>query len=248
MTIARGPMRPEKTAVLVAKKIVSDIQAHGKIVGDRLPSEKLMLENYKIGRGTLRESLRFLELQGVITLKPGPGGGPVVQDPDGSSIATALTLLLQFENAPFRTISEARAGLEPMMAQLAATRISEAQLAELAHSVEYMGDNIGDEAIFLATNRQFHRIIAHGSGNKMFGYLVDSLLGMLDGSAIGFDYPEHRRAAVHGAHANLYEAIAARDPLASLSSMNEHITSYTRYAERKYPDLMESPVSWTVVS
>src|SRR5699024_9360354 len=144
MTASRVGMRPQKTAVLVAQKIVSDIQARGNIVGDRLPSERLMLENYQIGRGTLRESLRFLELQGVIMLKPGPGGGPVVQDPDGSSIATALTLLLQFENAPFRTISEARTGLEPMMAQLAASRINKEQLAELHSSVTTMSDNLKD--------------------------------------------------------------------------------------------------------
>ena len=246
MTASRVGMRPQKTAVLVAQKIVSDIQARGNIVGDRLPSERLMLENYQIGRGTLRESLRFLELQGVIMLKPGPGGGPVVQDPDGSSIATALTLLLQFENAPFRTISEARAGLEPMMAQLAATRMSDEQLAELAQSVELMGEEIDDEGVFLDMNREFHRIIAHGSGNKMFGYLVDSLLGMLDGSAIGFDYPEHRRIAVYKAHSGLYDAIAARDPLASSAAMNEHIAAYARYAERKFPDLLDAPVSWTV--
>lgn len=245
MTASRVGMRPQKTAVLVAQKIVADIQARGNIIGDRLPSERLMLENYQIGRGTLRESLRFLELQGVIMLKPGPGGGPVVQDPDGSSIATALTLLLQFENAPFRTISEARAGLEPMMAQLAANRMNDKQLSELGHNVERMGNNLGDESIFLDTNRQFHRVIAHGSGNKMFGYLVDSLLGMLDGSAIGFDYPEHRRIAVYEAHSHLYEALVARDPLASQESMSEHIASYARYAERKFPELMDAPVSWT---
>lgn len=246
MTTTTPQMRPQKTAVLVAQKIVADIQARGNVVGERLPSEKLMLEQYKIGRGTLRESLRFLELQGIIVLKPGPGGGPIVQDPDGSSLATALTLLLQFENAPFRTISEARAGLEPMMAQLAASRINKEQLAELHSSVTTMSDNLKDEAIFLETNRQFHRTIAHGSGNKMFGYLVDSILGMIDGTAIGFDYPEHRRSAVLEAHTKIYDAIAARDPNASLDSMNDHILAYARYAERKFPDLLDAPISWSV--
>lgn len=239
-------MRPQKTAVLVAKKIVADIQTRGNVVGERLPSEKLMLEQYKIGRGTLRESLRFLELQGIIVLKPGPGGGPIVQDPDGSSLATALTLLLQFENAPFRTIAEARSGLEPMMAQLAADRINKEQLAELEASLTSMSDNLTDENIFLTTNREFHRVIAHGSGNKMFGYLVESILGMLDGTAIGFDYPEHRRGAVLEAHTKIYNAIAARDASASLESMDEHIEAYSRYAERKFPDLLDAPISWTV--
>ncbi|WP_377010008.1 FadR/GntR family transcriptional regulator [Arthrobacter sp. GCM10027362] len=238
-------MRPQKTAVLVAQRIVADIQRRGNTVGDRLPPERAMLEEYQIGRGTLRESLRFLELQGVIALKPGPGGGPVVQQPDGSGLATALTLLLQFENAPFRTIAESRTGLEPMMAQLAAMRMSDAQIAELKYSVDHMGEHLGDEAEFLEMNKRFHDIIAHGSGNVMFGYLVESLLGMLDGSAIGIDYPEHRRGAVHAAHANIYEAIAARDPEASAAAMHDHIAAYAHYAERKFPELLDMPISWT---
>jgi GntR family transcriptional repressor for pyruvate dehydrogenase complex len=243
--MSQATLRPQKTAVLVAQRIVSDIQRRGNTVGDRLPSERVMLEEYNIGRGTLRESLRFLELQGVIALRPGPGGGPVVQQPDGSGLATALTLLLQFENAPFRTIAESRTALEPMMAQLAASRMSKEQLAELKYSVDHMGESLGDEAEFLEMNKRFHDIIAHGSGNVMFGYLVESLLGMLDGSAIGIDYPEHRRSAVHQAHASIYAAIAARDPEASATAMHEHIIAYARYAERKFPEVLDTPISWS---
>jgi len=239
-------LRPQKTAVLVAQRIVADIQRRGNKAGDRLPPERVMLEEYNIGRGTLRESLRFLELQGIIVLKPGPGGGPVVQQPDGSGLATALTLLLQFENAPFRTITEARTALEPMMAQLAATRMSDDQLAALKYSVDHMLDKVGDESVFLEMNKRFHDIIAHNSGNALFGHLIDTLLGMLDGTAIGVDYPEHRRMAVHKAHAAIYEALAARDPAAAASTMHDHILEYANYVERKFPEVLNTPISWTL--
>ncbi|WP_262106564.1 FadR/GntR family transcriptional regulator [Arthrobacter sp. Marseille-P9274] len=239
-------LRPQKTAVLVAKRIVADIQQRGNKPGDRLPPERVMLEEYNIGRGTLRESLRFLELQGIIVLKPGPGGGPVVQQPDGSGLATALTLLLQFENAPFRTITEARTALEPMMAQLAALRMGEEQLAELKYSVDHMLDKVGDESVFLEMNKRFHDIIAHNSGNALFGHLIDTLLGMLDGTAIGVDYPEHRRVAVHKAHAAIYEALAAKDPTAAASAMHDHIIEYANYVERKFPEVLNTPISWTL--
>ena len=71
--------RPQKTALIVAKRVVEDIYKSGQSAGDRLPPERVMLEHYGVGRGTLREALRFLELQGVLTLKPGPGGGPVIE-------------------------------------------------------------------------------------------------------------------------------------------------------------------------
>ena len=238
------PLRPMKTAMLVAQRIVADINERGNVIGDRLPPERAMLEKYDVGRGTLRESLRFLELQGVITLKPGPGGGPVVVQPDASSLATSLTLLLQFSQAPFRTIAEARLGLEPMMSQLAAERMSEESLAALKESVENMHENLGNQAIFLEENKRFHDVISHGSGNAMFGLLVDALLGILDGSAIGIDYPEPRRAAVHKAHLHIYKTIEARDPSAAAEAMRDHIREYVRYAEKKFPEVLDAPIVW----
>ena len=242
MSVANS--RPPKTAMLLAQQIVADINRRGNRVGDRLPPERLMLEEYNVGRGTLRESLRFLELQGVIRLRPGPGGGPVVQQPDSTALATSLTLLLQFENAPFRTIAESRVGLEPIMARLAAERMSEEQLADLKASVDTMKLHLGDQRVFLEENKRFHDVIAHGSGNAMFGYLVDALLDILDGSAIGIDYPEVRREAVQEAHAQIYESIAARDPLAATEAMSDHIDQYMRYAERKFPDVLDEPITW----
>ena len=233
--------------MLVAERIVADINRRGNQVGDRLPPERLMLETYNVGRGTLRESLRFLELQGVISLKPGPGGGPVVQQPDSSSLATSLTLLLQFANAPFRTVAEARLGLEPMMARLAAHRMSKEQLADLKASVDTMHEHLKDQEVFLEENKRFHDVIAHGSGNAMFGFLVDALLGILDGSAIGIDYPEVRRAAVHKAHLRIYETIEARDPAASAEAMLDHIAQYVKYAEKKFPDVLDAPIVWGTV-
>ncbi len=238
------PTRPQKTAMLLAQRIVGDINRRGNTVGDRLPPERVMLEEYEVGRGTLRESLRFLELQGVISLKPGPGGGPVVQQPDATSLATSLTLLLQFANAPFRTIAEARGGLEPMMAQLAAERMSDEQLLDLKASVETMEEHLDNQAVFLDENKRFHDVIARGSGNAMFGYLVDALLGILDGSAIGIDYPEVRRTAVHKAHLNIYEAIASRDAAQSAAAMEDHIAQYLKYAEKKFPDVLAAPITW----
>jgi DNA-binding FadR family transcriptional regulator len=231
----------------VAQRIVADINRRGNAAGDRLPPERAMLEEYSIGRGTLRESLRFLELQGIISLKPGPGGGPIVRHPDGSNLATALMLMLQFEKAEFRTIAEARAALEPMMAQLAAERMTAEQLAEVVRSVEVMAAKLDDQPTFLAENKKFHDLIAHGSGNAMFGVLVDALIGILDGSAIGIDYPRKRREGVLAAHTRICAALSERDPEASAETMRRHITEYVAYAERKFPEVLSAPVTWSAL-
>jgi DNA-binding FadR family transcriptional regulator len=55
----------------VVQRIINEI-AEGRLPpGSPLPREREMLDQYGVARGTLRESLRFLEIQGVITIKPG---------------------------------------------------------------------------------------------------------------------------------------------------------------------------------
>lgn len=242
--MSRRSNRPPKMAIIAAQQIVADINKRGNIPGDRLPPERTMLEQFQIGRGTLREALRFLELQGVIALKPGPGGGPIVQRPDSSSLETTLTLLLQFEHAPYRSIAESRLGLEPMMTRLAATRMSDELRAELTQSVDDMRARIDDQSVFLETNKQFHSVIAEGSENPMLGCLIDALLNLLDGSAIGVDYPERRRRAVVKAHQEIHDAIIAGDPDAAEAAMKSHIQEYLAYLDRTHPEALEWPIVW----
>lgn len=111
MPDARPTQRPPKAAMLVAQRIVRDVVRDNLQPGDLLLSEREMLHIYQTGRGTLREALRFLEFQGVIALKPGPRGGPVLQDPDSSHLASTVVLLMQMKKAPLRTIVQVRGGI-----------------------------------------------------------------------------------------------------------------------------------------
>ena len=246
--MAQTSLRPKKTALLVAQRIVSDIARGGHSVGDRLPPEHLMIEEYGVGRGVLRESLRFLELQGVISLKPGPGGGPVVQHPDSDVLATALTLLLQIEKATFRTIVEARTALEPMMARLAANRMSDTAIAELKINVDETRLHMNDPQKFHDEIERFHDLVAKGSGNQLFGHLISALLGILDGTAMGIDYPEKQRIASCTIHEDIYEAIAAHDTNRAQELMNVHIQAHARYTELEFKDVLDTPIQWNLLT
>jgi GntR family transcriptional regulator, transcriptional repressor for pyruvate dehydrogenase complex len=240
-------MRPQKTALIVAKRVVDDIHRSGKTVGDRLPPEKVMLETYEVGRGTLREALRYLELQGILTLKPGPGGGPVIETPDAAHLANSLLLLLQFTDAPFSMVVEARCDLEPIMARHAAERMTDVLMTRLSDSVDQMRSNLGDREVFLATNREFHEVIAWGSANSMYGFLIDALVGIVDGTRMGVDYPGERRKAILAAHERILTALLAHDGDASQAAMAEHMREFVKYMERRYADVLRRTVSWDTI-
>jgi GntR family transcriptional regulator, transcriptional repressor for pyruvate dehydrogenase complex len=243
-SITARDRRPPKTAMLVAQRIVRDVVRSHMSPGDLLPPERVMLEKYATGRGTLREALRLLEFQGVISLKPGPGGGPVLQTPTASHLASTLMLLMQLNKAPYHVIVEVRNAIEPVISELAATQISDASLTELAATVEQMRTEIDDRDLFLEANSRFHDVIAWSSGNVLFAYIVDSLLGILDGTVLGIDYPRDRRTAIVKAHEEIYRALAAHDPEAAKETMRRHIEEYTKYAKKKFPSVLDETITW----
>jgi DNA-binding FadR family transcriptional regulator len=61
---------------------------------------------------------------------------------------------------------------------------------------------------------------------------------------IGIDYPAHRRAAIVKAHEEIHVALSNRDPAASEQRMREHIDAYTKYAQKKFPDLLNQTITW----
>jgi GntR family transcriptional regulator, transcriptional repressor for pyruvate dehydrogenase complex len=233
-----------KAAILIAQRIVRDIISAGMKTGELLPPERVMLENYAAGRGTLREALRLLEFQGVISLKPGPGGGPVLLSPAATNLAGSMMLFMQLNHAPFRASVEVRSAFEPMISQFAAQRMSDDQLGELGDTIKSMRADLDDRDQFLESSKRFHSIIAWSSGNVLFGYLIDSLLDILEGTVTDVGYASQHGAAVLKAHEEIYEALAERDAQASEHRMSEHLDAYVQYARTRIPDVLDQTVTW----
>ena len=106
----------------MARMIVEDIVESGREPGDALEPESLMLERFGISRASLREALRILETQGLITIKPGPRGGPSVAPVSSIDFGRMATLFFQVMHVTLGDVLEARLVIEPVMARMAAER------------------------------------------------------------------------------------------------------------------------------
>lgn len=142
--VERVPMHLDTLKVPRASELVAD-RLRSLIVdgvaqqGSTLPPEKDLVVQLGVSRATLREALRILEAEGLIVTKTGPRGGIMVQRPGSANLTRSLSLLLQLEETPFAVILEARRLLEPLCANLGATRITPEELNELEESLQRMG-------------------------------------------------------------------------------------------------------------
>jgi DNA-binding FadR family transcriptional regulator len=240
---AANKHRPRKTATLLAQRIVSEIADRNLEPGTALPPEREMLEEYGVARGTLREALRFLEIQGVITIKTGPGGGPIVARPESRHFASVIAMLLQLSHTSFRSVLEARSVLEPALARMAAQRIDDASIERLKESVRIMEEHVDDDR-FLEENQRFHSIIAEAAGNTVFALIMTSLNWIADATPLAVEYPPETRKAICKEHRRIVSAIAARDPERAAAAMAVHIGDFQGYLERRYPQVVDAPLRW----
>lgn len=236
--------RSIKTSERVARDLVNHIVENDLAEGTKLPNEKQLVEAFEVGRTTLREALRLLETRGVITVRPGPGGGPIVRRPRGDDLREGLTLILQFSGGSLKDVLDARTALEPMMARLAAECITDEQLDELSASVQRMRDGSGDHEIFLSENQFFHTTIADLTGSGVLRAFNDTLKSIADGVVVGVEYTTRRRLAVATAHEKVVDALRTRDPDAAAEAMRTHVGEAGDFWKRKYPELISRPVRW----
>jgi DNA-binding FadR family transcriptional regulator len=234
--------------MVVAQRIVQEIARNRYPPGAQMPSETDMLAQYEVGRETLRQALRFLEINGVIEMKIGPGGGPVVKQPDATALAGTMTLFLQLYGTNFDAIVQVRELLEPSVAALAASRATDEEIAGLRASLGAMEAGIDDEADFLTANDDFHRRVAFASGNTVFALLLASLHWITDGKPVGVDYPAEHRRSILQAHHSIFAAIASRNPGAASEAVQAHNERYKRYLRRYYPNVLTTRLQWSEVT
>lgn len=237
--------RSAKTSERIARELANYIVDKELQPGTMLPTERDMIESLGVGRTTLREALRLLETRGVITIKSGPRGGPMVRRPRPSDLSEALTLILQFEKSSLREVMEARVGLEPTIARLAAAHIQDEQVADLQKSVDMMMSELGNHDVFLDENQRFHSLIADVAGNVVLGVFTETLQTVADGALIGVHYTPNRRRAVAQAHQRIVDALREKDADAAAAAMSVHLHEAEVYWARKYSELVSKPVRWT---
>jgi DNA-binding FadR family transcriptional regulator len=224
----------------ISAALIEHILEDGLKPGDALGTEADLVAEYEVSRPTLREGLRMLEAQGVVSLRPGPGGGATVSRPSIDSLAHAFSVFLYLQNVPFGMVLKAREIIEPALAHETALHGSEADFAEMAASIERMRGTANQDA-FLNENRLFHEVIARASRNPVLESFWSAISLLASGEQHGISYSFGNRMHVVEAHEAILQACRARQPAAAASRMAAHVGELEHLVRRRYHALLEEP-------
>jgi GntR family transcriptional regulator, transcriptional repressor for pyruvate dehydrogenase complex len=242
LAIATQPLRASKVSHMVASAIVEDIVSQNLQPGDRLAAEAAMLRRFKVGRASIREGLRLLETYGVISIRPGQNGGPLVAAADPTNLGRTLALFLRLSGATYRDLIEARLVIEPVMARLAAERQDEEQLGELR---EAMNEEAANSEIASDLGTGFHQTISGASGNPVLDLLGRSLrvlyAGRLHQRGL---FPPEARSTVQDVHEEIGDAVFAGDGDRAERLMKQHMIELAALQSERTPWFMDERISW----
>jgi GntR family transcriptional regulator, transcriptional repressor for pyruvate dehydrogenase complex len=247
-TERRGPIvtgrRTEKIAEAVAREIICDIKRQDLQAGAMLPHEGMMLERYDIGRGSLREALRILEVNGLVTIKTGPNGGPVVAAHDPRNFGQMTTLHLQSIGATYRELLDARAEYEALLARKAAEREDDEGARGVRRAMEHARESSPDDVAYAASTSGFHSAVCDAGRNLVIALAAKSIQSIWSQHVTKVLFGPEGRAEVHRQHEAITQAIESQNARRAERLMRAHMQHYQDYCETLYRARMDDIVDW----
>ena len=172
MEHARLREKPQRIADELRRLIVSGELSEG----DSLGHEPELIERFGVSRPSLREALRILEAEGLISVVRGMLGGVVVHEPDGRMTARTAALVLQARNVSLADVHEARSLLEPTAVRVVASlRSRRSAVSELRRLIDDQMQVISDPEAFGRANARFHERLVALAGNQTLSIVAEML-------------------------------------------------------------------------
>jgi GntR family transcriptional regulator, transcriptional repressor for pyruvate dehydrogenase complex len=241
----REARRRAKISQIVAAEIVRFVVDEQLREGDRLPTESEMLEQFGVGRGSLREALRLLEAYGLISIRQGQNGGPVLATLRAEDVARTLSFYFHLTGATYAELIEARLIIEPVMARLAAERQHPEQMAQLRATTEREQTASLDDPEYLACADEFHYMVSGMSGNRVLDLLGRALRTMFQERVQhGSVLPEESRRQNRKVHRQISDAILAGQGAKAERLMVRHLADLAEALDSRMPHFSGDRITW----
>jgi DNA-binding FadR family transcriptional regulator len=220
-------VRVQRAYEQVADQLRELIVSGQVALGERLPPELALAQQFGVSRPTIREALRVLAAQNLIRTSKGVNGGSFVTRPTVDHISTFLRsgidLLTASEDVSLEEFLEVREVLEAKAAQLAALRRTDEHVRRLRDAIPASSTDLQPQEHFDA-NTDFHSLVIAASGNVLLAIAAQPVFSVLQTNLArsGFT-PEYRRA-INDDHRLITDAIESGDAEAAEREMRRHLS------------------------
>lgn len=218
MTTPRRGRVPQRR---IAETVAAELRDH--ILSDdnyRLPTQDQLVKDFGVSYPSIREALRILETEGLVTVRRGNVGGAEVHRPDEFSAAYHLGLALQGARVTLGDLAAGLQMLEPMCAAELARCPDRAEVIvpALEANVNACAEVVDDGVAFTRIAREFHDLVVSFTPNVTVRYVVSSLVALWSAQEVAWaevltrrgEYPSEKDAqeAVR-IHRRIVDEIAA---------------------------------------
>jgi GntR family transcriptional regulator, transcriptional repressor for pyruvate dehydrogenase complex len=234
----RPPQAPEFRAVRpgrryeqVAEQIHRLIATGALRPGDRLPPERELAAKFGVGRSSLRDAIRTLEVMGIVESRH--GSGTVVRDLSTDSLVVPLASVLAHKRGLVNELLDVRRMIEPALAARAAANATDEELARLEDIVRRQGEKVRRGEPSIEEDSEFHYAIALAARNSVVLRVLDVLMDLLRESRARSLQVKGRSERSCEGHRRILRAIKRRDGPAAEAAVRKHLKEIEEVVMRK---------------
>jgi GntR family transcriptional repressor for pyruvate dehydrogenase complex len=202
--------------------------------GDRLPSESELARQFGVGRQTIREALRVLELSGFIDVQRGGAGGPTIKNTILATVSQSLADAFQMESITIEELTFARSEIERCVLRSAIKNVESKDIEALQANVSEAKAKIAAGIEAFGENIEFHRLLAKCSKNPVFVIVMESIMAVVTDFLSRLKPSRKNSNLVVKSHEELIEAIIQRDTELALGLLEEHLLSVKGWLHKSY--------------
>jgi GntR family transcriptional regulator, transcriptional repressor for pyruvate dehydrogenase complex len=205
----------------VADMLVDMILSGDYGAGDRLPPERILVEQLGVSRTVVREALNLLETRGLIRVEHGRGA--IVSADGADGLHNNLGFLLRMEPSTLWELMEMRKALEVEVAGLAAERSTTDDIAIMRVVLDRMRENINSPEGYVDADVEFHDLLARSARNRVFLMMLEPIIDLLLASRQLTGSKEANAKRALRAHEAILKKVEAKDVEGARMEMRKHM-------------------------
>lgn len=217
------PVKSKRTFEEVSSSIKTMIIEGTLKPGDKLPPESELAKQLKVGRQTIREALRILELSGFISIQKGFGGGPVIKDTILRKVSNLLLDAFKMEKITVNEFIDSRLVIEKAIINKAIDNATDDDIKELQTNLVQAKEKINKKELATDINFEFHSLLAKSSQNNVFIILESAINAIHHTLRVRSNVDLASSKAAMLAHGKILEALINKDREKAIALMDKHV-------------------------